>query len=654
MSPMRRRLNHIALVFGKELKETLRDRRTLAVMVLFPLVVYPLLSLLIGQVVTDREARYEDKPLRVAVSPEATVRALLAAGERDGQFKLAWVEGAGPTDVGTQKLDLYIEETTPKKAPPSPIRLVFDSSREESIRAEQRISTHLGKQLVPGSAYAFDVGSHDVGTPAAKGGYLLSKVVPLLVALMVILGAFYPAIDTTAGERERGTLETTLVAPIARTDLLTGKVLAVATLALVTGLANLGSLSATFVQLARTADADGLPLPWGRLAATALILPPAAIMFAAVMVMAATAAKSFKEAQNYLTPIYFLFFAPAVAASLGEFPLTLGAALVPGLNLTLLSRDLILGEAGFAQTAMFVASSLAVTALALSVASRLFDSERLLAVDTRKKRTRGRAAGALPRAGQPEARPLDAADGAVGFALAVIVFWLLAPFSQRHMLAGTLVSQWVGMAGLALAYVRVRGLPLAPSLALSWPSRVHVLAALALGAGAWMVVGVLTQWLLPPSPEVVRALRTMLQTFPAPVALLLFALTPALCEELLFRGLLLQAFLRRFPPGLAILLVSLLFGLFHFSLDRLLPTAVLGLLLGLATWRTGSLLPAMLIHGLNNGILVALAVSGQDQALDDVKGGGAALVLLGTLTSLAIGLWLLWRRPVGGNATHIV
>ena len=97
------------------------------------------------------------------------------------------------------------------------------------------------------------------------GGYLLSKILPLVIIVMVMLGAFHPAIDITAGERERGTLETTLSAPIARAALMTGKVVAVATLAALSGVLNLASMSITVLEGAKLAAAGAaLSLPWAQ------------------------------------------------------------------------------------------------------------------------------------------------------------------------------------------------------------------------------------------------------------------------------------------------------------------------------------------------------------------------------------------------------
>ncbi len=635
---MKQRLRHVGLVFAKELKETLRDRRTLAVMILFPVVVYPLLSLLVGQVVLQRESRYEERAVRVGATAASPASLALQDPAAKAALRITWVPHAQAADVSARKLDVFVEQPPAQGPPPHPVKIVYDSSREDSSRAQGRVAQHLAAQLVPGSARQFAVVDADVGTPVARGGYLLSKVVPLLVVLMVILGAFYPAIDTTAGERERNTLETTLVAPVLRIDLLAGKVLSVATLALLSGLLNLGSLSLTFVQLAKTAAAGALPVPWGRLATATLVLPPAAIMFAAVMVMAATAAKSFKEAQNFLTPIYFAFFAPAVAATLGEFPNSVGWALVPGVNLTLITRDLILGEMQWLVLVCFVLSTIAVTIAALAVASHLFDSERLLAVATKHKRQRG----AAPTS---NVRSLDETDAAVGFAVALGLFFALAPLSRYNLLLGTLTSQWVGMLGFVLIYLRVRGLPPAATLRLVQPRAVHGVAALLLGGSAWMVVGVITQWLVPPSQDVIESLRGMLQAYPAPVAVLLFAITPAVCEEVLFRGLILRGMLGRFPPGISIITVSLLFGLFHFSADRLLPTASLGLLLGLAAWRSGSLWPSIVLHALNNGILVGLAWAGKDEAFDNLTGPTQMVALAAAVAALALGVGLLFRVP---------
>ena len=213
----------ILLVAGKELRETLRDRRTLAVMVLFPLVVYPLVSLATVQVLSVRIGRTEKTPARVVIAgPPALagkVRTRLAARNHDGNEEFAFPAApATPAEVRAGRVDAAIvlgaAADTTAGAPSA--RILFDETQERSRTARARVEQALATGAEPGCAAPYAVTAEGVAPRKAMGGYLLSKILPLVIIVMVMLGAFHPAIDITAGERERGTLETTLSAPIAR------------------------------------------------------------------------------------------------------------------------------------------------------------------------------------------------------------------------------------------------------------------------------------------------------------------------------------------------------------------------------------------------------------------------------------------------------
>ncbi len=126
------------------------------------------------------------------------------------------------------------------------------------------------------------------------------------------------------------------------------------------------------------------------------------------------------------------------------------------------------------------------------------------------------------------------------------------------------------------------------------------------------------------------------------MALLLVALAPAVCEELLFRGLILSG-LRKLGPWVGVLLTALLFGLAHASVHRLLPTALLGVAFGFLVLRSGSVVVGMLAHGLNNGLAVLLAHDPRVAAALGVEDPAAPLPW--TVTAVAVvvcaaGLWL--------------
>ena len=323
------KLADVLLVAGKELRETLRDRRTLAVMVLFPLVVYPLVSLATVQVLSARIARAEKVPARVAISgPPALadkLRARLAARNHAGQRGLRALDAARQRRRRPRRQDRRRDRDRhpPAGAGAASACACFDETQERSRTARARIEEALAPTAEPGCAAGYAINVEGVAPRTAMGGYLLSKILPLVIIVMVMLGAFHPAIDITAGERERGTLETTLSAPIARAVADDGQggrrrdagraVAACSTSR---------RCRITVLEGAKLAAAGAtMSLPWANAGAAALlVIPPAAFLFASVMVAIGALARSFKEAQTLLTPVYFLCMAPVAAGGARRLP----------------------------------------------------------------------------------------------------------------------------------------------------------------------------------------------------------------------------------------------------------------------------------------------------------------------------------------------
>jgi len=625
------KLGEVLLVAGKELRETLRDRRTLAVMILFPLVVYPLVSLATVQVLAARIGRSEKAPARVVIAgPPALadkLRARLAARNRDGSEEFAFPAGpATAEEVRGGRVDAAVVLASPAGAAagaPS-ARILFDETQERSRTARERVEKALSAGAERDCAAAYAVTAEGVAPRKAMGGYLLSKILPLVIIVMVMLGAFHPAIDITAGERERGTLETTLSAPIARASLMTGKVVAVAVLATISGALNLASMTLTVLEGAKLAAAGAtLSLPWGNAAAAALlVIPPAAFLFASVMVAMGALARSFKEAQTLLTPVYFLCMAPALLAALGDFELHGIASFIPGIGITLLARDIISGHAAVGPTVAVIVSSVAYGAAALALACRLYDSERLLGADEASLGLRGWIRHLLlgPRRAPVEHgdAPPTAGEAIAIYAVAWLVLLAFAPLQAWRLAPGLALFEWVGLLGLTALYARGSGRRLGAVLRLRRPSPRAVMGALLIGSCAWLVVGLLVEWVVPPPKEVTETLRHVITPAEGKVgfalALLLTAVTPAICEEALFRGPILRGLRTRFSAVGAAILTGLLFGLYHADVWRFLPTAVLGFALSMIALAADSIVPAMIAHFANNACIIALASVGAGDA----------------------------------------
>jgi sodium transport system permease protein len=622
---------HVTLTFGKELREALRDRRTLAVMILLPLVVYPLLAMLAAQVATGREKQREERPSTVAIA-RASLEALL----KKHQSWFVLLENGTKADVETGRLDALIELDAASPAKP---RVLFDASRDESRVAEERLGEVMAQALPDGCAPTFAVERRNLAPRARLGGYLLSKALPLFVVLMVLLGAFYPAIDVTAGERERGTLETVLCSPIRRFDLMLGKVLAVATLAALTGVLNLGSMAITLMQVLRLASHNiVLDVPWGHALQSSLVIVPAALLFAAAFVALGATARTFKEAQTLLLPAYFLTLAPAMAGAIGEYQLAGLAAWVPGMNMTLLARDLLVGRATWSGGLATIASTVLLGVVALSAAARIYDSERFVDPPPRHLRE---AKGPGPAT--------SAGDALVLFALAfLLLYFVFLPIEQYHLATGLLLAEWFGLFGLVLVYTRFSGQKLAATIGLRRPAARAGLGAVLVGGSAWAAVAIFSDWLLPAPKHLLEELRRSVFSLASShglfLTLLLMALSPAICEETLFRGPILRGLRARLSPAAAAVMTGVLFGLFHLDIYRLIPTTILGVLLGFITLESGSIIPAMLAHFCNNAILLVLATSHFDQRMESLGHRALTLIVLASVSLTAIGFVLVRRK----------
>ncbi len=628
------KLAEVLLVAGKELRETLRDRRTLAIMILFPLVVYPVVSLATAQVMATRVNRSDKEVARVAVTGPAAladgVRARLEhRHEALGDIAVS-PSPATADDVMASHLDALVEVTPAAGAATVPTaRVLFDETRDRSRTARERVAEALAGSQEPACAPAYTVSAQGIAPRKAVGGYVLSKIMPLVIVVMVMLGAFHPAIDITAGERERGTLETTLSAPIARSALMAGKVLAVATLAAISGMLNLVSMSLTVLGGARLAlDAPPLSLPWLNVAAALAVVPPAAFLFASVMVAIGALARSFKEAQTLLTPVYFLCMAPSLLAALGDFDLSGAAALIPGVGVTLLARDLIVGHATLAGALAVLVSTTIYGSAALVLAARLYDSERLLGSDDAGVPlrvwlhhlvfgSRGDRAGPAPAPAAPTAATTPTAGHALAlYAIAWLMLFAFAPLQAWRLGPGIAAFQWVGLLGLTAAYARGSGRPLRDVLRLRRPSLASLAGAILFGLSAWLVVGLLAEWFMPAPKQVIETLRHVVSPSESGrgfvLTLLLVAVSPAVCEEALFRGPILRGLLSRFSPLGAVLLTGILFGLFHGDVWRFVPSALLGVGLSAIALASDSIVPAMVAHFVNNACLLVLVHRGLD------------------------------------------
>ena len=323
----------------------------------------------------DWRQRITDKQLRAAVEIPPDFDAALARGE-------------------AAVVKIYNYETELRSGfAVGELRDFFDDYREKTVAARL-----LDRGLPAALVRPFEIKTENVAPPEKVGGNVVGGIIPYLFILLCFTGAMYPAMDLTAGEKERGTMETILCSPVARTDLVLGKFLMVLTASLATVVISLISMGLTFLfagwlfansaagagavaaakeaaaQRERASDArsggdpdgagDG---PAGR-----------QCCFSAVLMAVSLFAKSLKEAQSYISPLVIVVIMPAMMGMLPGVELNARLALVPILNLALVSKELVSGVFHWNYLAIIFGSTCVYAAAALAACVRMFSREDVL------------------------------------------------------------------------------------------------------------------------------------------------------------------------------------------------------------------------------------------------------------------------------------
>lgn len=701
----------VRTVLGKELRETIRDRRTLFMMLVLPTLLYPAILVLVQQLAIFGQRQLGAEPAKVAVAgaDPALVRFL----DGDSAIRVFGAESATVAAVREGKVEAAVIVGTARGAPgtstpagsPSAAsggsasaastsaagtveggtreaRILYDASDDRSRRAEELASARLdawGDTLLavrlrtaglpPGFATPLAVADSSVATAEEAGGYALGRFLPLILVMMTLLGAFYPAIDMAAGEKERGTLETLLTAPVPASEIVAGKFAAVALIGLAAAVANLASMLLTFqsgIFRFGTAAQIRFTLPAGAALLVLLALVPLAVLFAATFLGLAVRAQSFKEAQNALTPAQLGATLPLFVVTLPGIDFTPALALVPVVGVAMFFRELMAGAAPLVPSVLAVLATVAYAALALVFAARAFGREEVL-FGGGSGEAAPRGAGWADRlrgwrSAADHGVPLPAAAMAFIAAIALLYFHVGTRLQGASGETGLLISQWLLLGGSAVAFATLGPYDVRKTLALRAPQPRALVAAALIALGGipvgWAIVWLEMQ-LFEGGLESLGYLQEMLTATDSRRALwLLFvaAVTPAVCEELVFRGVLLQSLSREERAWRAVLLSAAVFGAFHLSFEtalRFLPTAWIGLLMGWVVWHSRSIFASMLMHFLNNAFVVVLlwqpavqrlAFRGEELSWPTVIAGAALLVL---------GLRLLPRRaapPISSSA----
>jgi sodium transport system permease protein len=401
------------LVLKKEFLELAKDRRTLFFTFGMPLILYPLLFGMLGRLGSHDAAARAGRPSRVCLADPGRVLAPALAGDA-GHFQLV-PKPAGDLRqaIRDQQLELAVEVDPDgpghlERQEPVGVKALYDQSDDASRLALERFQDLLRRQQAgwvrarlarlgapPALAEPVRLETVEAGDLGLTAGRMIGSFLPYLLMIMMYAGAMQHGIYATAGEKERGTLQSLLCTRLPRTQIIVGKLLYIFAIGILSAIVNLASMGLSVARLMAAVD------PGGRGAAAAvqgqgqatslaalatpqvlgltfLLMVPLGLFFANFILLAGIRARNTLEASTSLTPGIF------AVVLLGAFSMAPGIEkmgwlpYVPVLNVSLAIRKLFSQQADAVQYGVALAMTLGLAALMTAVSTRMLNRESSL------------------------------------------------------------------------------------------------------------------------------------------------------------------------------------------------------------------------------------------------------------------------------------
>lgn len=657
------------LLLKKELLDVFRDKKAIIMMVLVPILLYPLIFFGSMAVMTMIQSNMEEGEYKVAIvaSDDGALKSAVEKHNENAKVEAQEKAETESTDQGNssddsvsqknsastsangiatdvltlvdapsgdyqealqnEELDAYV--TSSKDSSGKTVYEVYyvssitNSSYAAGIVRDvvDELSREESKEKIQAAGLDADVimnpvvyESEDLASSEQSAGSILGMILPFLLVLSLLMGTMYPAIDVTAGEKERGTLETLLTLPVSNREIIFSKFFTVAIIGIISALLNIVSIAFMGIYMIRlmgdAMESMGISfagIDIGKfipaIIFTVLAILAFSLFISAVTMCITSLAKSYKEANNYITPLMLVVMLTGYIGFIPNIELTHTMALVPVANICLMIKNLLLFKVEYNLVAVVLMSNVLYAIVAVLILSRIYDSENVLFDEGKFSLKLFERRSNMKKGGVPT----------TGDAWFMVVFVMFA-----YLYLGSVLEMKYGFGGifgiqmiifvLPLLYVLYTKRSILQTYSFRKTKLMNFVAALFMGCGTMLIGIILTSFvsmLFPTEAEMVSSgLMNELMSDNELLTFAVVALTPAVCEEMLFRGFLFSAFRGRHKIVVSVLLTAVIFGVYHMSIVRFFTTALLGAALAVIVYYSDSIFPAMMMHAINNGIAV--------------------------------------------------
>jgi len=499
------------------------------------------------------------------------------------------------------------------------LTLKYDLGRGAGTRASERVKKVIDvfaeterDNLLKNAGKSIDktalveLVSSDMASAEDQAGRAMSGVLPLVLVLYTLMMILNFSTELTTAEKESETLETLLSVPLTRVEMVLGKLFSCILFSVVSMafiLVGIYLMVPIFVDM----KVLGFTLSPKLFASIFLTLLPLLFIGSGLSIAVGMFASSYKESGAFVTPLVFLFMVPAYVATTPGIELNTLFSMIPILNATLLIKEALLNrfDFGFFSIAFFVNLLFAVMSLAFMF--KVFTTENILFGSGKELTFR------LRRKLIPHRETIESSDVFMGLAVIIVLYINLSAFLPTFLtFEGVFyISQYgVFLAAplLLIWYLKAR---LKTSIGLNVPQNSGLLPGMVFWIAALsmsMLYQILISGFVSEVPTLVE-LQDQLLEWSIWKQFFFVALTPAICEEILFRGFALRPLEKAFGGKWAIILTAIAFAIVHLDFVRLVPTFALGLAFGYTAIKTRSIFPSMVLHLLNNSIALFMPES---------------------------------------------
>ena len=614
----------VKALYKKEILDVLRDKKTVLMMLVVPLILYPLMIVVGLQLMAKISTDMSEQNYKIAFdfNDSAQLEERFYNLEQDG-YSLTIVDketfhearengnlsGVVDAYIARENIDgkdtfiIYYMSADTNSSYAADIIIEVLQSYSISLTTNIIEEANMDAEYV---LSPISIKTKDLSSNEESAGSLMGTLVPFMLVTSLLMGTMYPAIDTTAGERERGTLETVLTLPVTNQELFFSKFLTVATIGLVSALLNIISMGGIGIYMYNSvlnvSGDSGINMQQfiPAICICILCVLAFAVFISAISMCVCVFAKSYKEANNYITPLTLVVMFASMVSLVPNAVLNSNMALIPVVNICLLIRDLLVFKFDISIIMLVLVSNIIYGMLSVILLGKIYNSEAILFGDGSTSVQIFEKRSNLIKGGVPTLGDVCLVLAVTVVAIIYIGGSIQLEFGYYGVLGTQLIILLIPL--LAAWYTKKS---IKDTFRLKKCSVRYIFGGIIMMVGTilvGMVITGITGIIFKNSAtELTESMYYLLgDNFFA--TLLVVAVAPAICEEMMFRGYVLTSLEAKINYKKAIIIAALLFGAYHMNMVQFFTTAFLGGIICYVAHKSKSLIPGMFMHFINNAL----------------------------------------------------